>query len=42
MSDIKVFEDKKVRTAWNGQEENLYFPVVDVVEVLTNSDDYQI
>ena len=37
MSNIKVFEDKKVRTAWNEQEEDWYFSVTDVVAVLTDS-----
>lgn len=41
MSNIKVFEDKKIRTRWNEQEEDWYFSVVDVVEVLTDSKDYQ-
>lgn len=41
MSNIKVFEDKKIRTQWNKQEEDWYFSVVDVVEVLTDSKDYQ-
>ena len=39
MSNIKVFEDKKIRTQWNEQEEDWYFSVVDVIEVLTNSVD---
>jgi prophage antirepressor-like protein len=34
---IKLFETKKVRTAWNEDEEEWYFSVVDVVEVLTDS-----
>lgn len=37
MSNIKVFEDKKIRTEWNATEEDWYFSVVDVVEVLTDS-----
>ena len=37
MSNIKVFEDKKIRTQWNEAEEDWYFSVVDVVEVLTDS-----
>lgn len=41
MSNIKVFEDKKIRTEWNEQEEDWYFSVVDIVEVLTDSKDYQ-
>ena len=38
---IKLFESKKIRTAWNEDEEEWYFSVVDVVEVLTDSADYQ-
>lgn len=35
---IKVFESKNVRTAWNADEEEWYFSVVDVVAVLTDND----
>ena len=34
---IKIFENKQVRTAWNADEEEWYFSVVDVVAVLTDS-----
>ena len=34
---IQIFEDKKVRTAWDDQEEKWYFSIVDVCEVLTDS-----
>ena len=37
MSNIKLFEEKQVRTFWDEIEEQWYFSVVDVVEVLTNS-----
>ena len=37
MSNIKLFEDKEVRTFWDEKEEQWYFSIVDVVEVLTNS-----
>jgi len=37
MNKIKLFENKQVRTAWNETEEEWYFSVVDVVEVLTDS-----
>ena len=37
MGNIKLFEDKKVRTHWNEKEEQWYFSVIDVVEVLTDS-----
>ncbi len=39
MSNIKVFEDKKIRAQWNEIEEDWYFSVVDVVEALTESVD---
>jgi prophage antirepressor-like protein len=35
--NIKLFEEKKVRTIWNEENEEWYFSVVDVVEVLTDS-----
>ena len=38
---IKLFENKKIRYLWNEEEEDWYFSVVDVVNVLTESIDYQ-
>ena len=35
---IQLFEEKKVRTAWDDQEEKWYFSIVDVCSVLTDSD----
>jgi DNA-damage-inducible protein D len=37
MSAIKLFENKKVRSHWDESEEQWYFSVVDVVEILTDS-----
>ena len=34
---IKVFENKQVRTVWNAEEEEWYFSVVDVCNVLADS-----
>ncbi len=34
---IKLFEEKRVRTVWDDQQEKWYFSVVDVVAVLTAS-----
>lgn len=39
MANIKVFENKKIRTQWNEQEEDWYFSVIDVIEALTDSVD---
>jgi len=34
---IQLFQERKVRTVWDDQEEKWYFSIVDVVEVLTDS-----
>ena len=42
MSDIEnmqLFENQPVRTAWNEEEEEWYFSVVDVIGVLTDQPD---
>ena len=36
---IKLFEERKVRTAWDDEQEKWYFSIVDVVAVLTDSKD---
>lgn len=36
-TDIKIFEDKKVRTLWDAEEEKWYLSIVDVIAVLTDS-----
>ena len=38
-TQIKIFEEKKVRTLWDKEKEEWYFSVVDVVAVLTESKD---
>jgi len=35
---IKIFEDKKIRTVWDEETEQWYFSVVDVCEVLADTD----
>lgn len=37
MSSIKLFEQKKIRTYWNEEEQQWYFSVVDIIEALTDS-----
>lgn len=39
MSNIKLFQNKKIRSAWNEEENQWYFSVYDVVEALTDSND---
>ena len=38
---LQLFNDKKIRTSWNAEEEEWYFSVVDIVAALTDSNDYQ-
>lgn len=38
---VKLFDDRKVRTIWNEDEEKWYFSIVDVIAVLTDSDNPQ-
>ena len=35
---IKIFEEKKVRTVWDDEQEKWYFSITDVIEVLTGTD----
>lgn len=39
MSNIKLFESKKIRSVWNESDQKWYFVVEDVVAVLTDSND---
>lgn len=34
---MQLFEDKKVRTLWDADQEKWYFSIIDVIEVLTGS-----
>lgn len=36
---IKIFEEKKVRTVWDGETETWYFSIIDVIAALTESVD---
>jgi hypothetical protein len=37
MSSIKLFESKKIRSEWNESEQKWYFAIIDVIEILTES-----
>ena len=37
MSNIKLFESKRIRSFWSEEEEKWYFSIVDVVGILTDS-----
>lgn len=39
-NEIQLFEDQKIRVAWDAEREEWYFSIVDVVGVLTDSPDY--
>ncbi len=35
-NNIQLFEDKRIRTAWDEDEQEWYFSVVDVISILTD------
>ena len=35
-NNIQLFENKRIRTAWDEEAQEWYFSVVDVVSILTN------
>lgn len=37
MTEIKLYENKQIRSIWDNEKEEWYFSVVDVIEVLTDS-----
>lgn len=37
MSNIKLFESKKIRTHWDEEQEEWYFSIIDVIAILTES-----
>lgn len=37
-TQIKLFEDKKVRTLWDSEKEEWYFSVIDIIAILTDSE----
>ena len=38
VTKLKLFENSKIRTAWDSVDEEWYFSIVDVVAVLTSSE----
>jgi len=37
MNNIKLFEERKVRSYYDGEKEQWYFSVIDVIDILTGS-----
>jgi len=42
MKDLKLFEHKKILSNWDAEKEKWYFSVVDIIEVLTDSNNPQV
>ncbi|MBC5833278.1 hypothetical protein G6N05_00130 [Flavobacterium sp. F372] len=38
LNAIQLFEDKKVRTVWDAEQEKWFISIIDVIEILTGSD----
>lgn len=39
MNDLKLFENKRIRSVWDEEQQEWYFSIIDVVEALTDSAD---
>lgn len=39
-SSIQLFENSKIRTVWDEEQEEWYFSIVDVIGILTEQPDY--
>ena len=39
MQDLKLFDQRQIRTVWDEVQEKWYFCVTDVIEALTDSND---
>lgn len=37
---VQLFEDQPIRTAWDADQEEWYFSIVDVIQVLVDQSDY--
>ena len=37
-TEIKIFDDKQVRTHWDSEQEKWFIAIVDVIEILTGTD----
>jgi BRO family, N-terminal domain len=35
---IKLFEEKQVRSIWNEEDEKWYFSIIDIIQILTESE----
>jgi hypothetical protein len=42
MKSIKLFESKKIRSSWDNEREKWYFAIVDIIAVLTDSNNPQV
>ena len=40
MQELKIFEEKQIRTVWDEVQEKWYFCIIDIVQILTESEDY--
>ncbi len=40
MQELKIFEEKQIRTVWDEVQEKWYFCIIHIVQILTESKDY--
>lgn len=42
MENIKLFESQKIRSSWDNEQEKWFFSIVDIIQVLTDSNNPQV
>jgi hypothetical protein len=42
MKNVKIFDDKKIRSSWDNEQERWFFSIVDIIAVLTDSQNPQV
>lgn len=40
-NEIKIFEEKNIRSLWDAEREKWYFSIIDIIAILTNQDNFQ-
>ncbi len=38
---LQIFEDRKIRTVWDVEQEKWYFSIIDTIEILTGQNNHQ-
>ncbi len=42
MEAVKLYDNKKIRSVWDAEQEKWFFSIVDIIEALTDSNNPQV